>query len=447
MRALLAAALAWVLLGASIAGAEPVHVEINLKSGELVSGELEAAPLHVESSLGGMDVNWSDLTGIALNGPSAQLSLSDGTTIQGSLAVREFHVRVGEGELVVMLSDASYISVSRARPRPGAAVAGAGAGTGAGKSGDASKPPPLEPPAATLELNDAVGWLGLSPDGEQLYALCAPTHTLVVVETATFQVKSRIELPPGTLTLSPLPGGGRYLIAARNRVSLLDVAAGRVTEGLELNVDVFDAFAVDEETVFLTTDKPGITVLSMTTKAAARQLPGGRGRLQPRPDRRKVYADDGDLLLPSTAPFQGQEHWLWEANPRPTTGWGVLSFFPDGRFAVTTRGQVYRLGRSYQADLIPCGKVPGFTCMAFLPRAQRMLLLSDYRLVECDMTDFRTTRDFSTKLYVAAAVADEERKVVYVAGAETSSMPVTLPTDPFRRSFRSAPTLFKLRVP
>lgn len=411
-------------------------IEMTTRDGNTIVGVSEVVELKVETSLGTFDVKIENVVTITFQESQLVVRLREGTTIQGKAPIASWKVKSNLGVLDVKVSQISLIRVvgvvAAATPSPHAPAPGAGDVT-------PSASEPEMKPDKTLRIEGPVPAIRCSPDRSMLYILTQAPPKVLAVQADSLEVKHQIEVPESVSASIP-PSGKVLVVAGKKKVTLIDLGTHKISKSFEIEMDIFDAVAVDDQTVYasvlLAGNLPPLQVISLAKQGVVRSIGGGvPGLLHLTSDGKKIYSQTGAVLLePSGPPVKGQmfEPRFVQYSYMP---YGNLWISPDDRFAVASNGHVFRLGRSYLADMLPYAGTESPEFVVFLPRSNRLLLFTPMGFMkEYAIGSFELLKSTSLGLRASAAIADENGKGLYLFGSKSTSYSPNVPVNPYYTS-------------
>jgi hypothetical protein len=220
-------------------------------------------------------------------------------------------------------------------------------------------------------------------------------------------------------------------------VTVVDLQVEAAIKSFEVEEELTAAFPADAKTLYASA-RSNLLVISVPKQAVVSRLAWGGGEvLFPTPDGRKLYAGGGSLLLPK----EKGEAPAWCPARRGNAE--AMQISPDGRFGVGASGNVYRLSKNPAVDQLVCGKVEPNLAVLFLPKSGRVLVFTAQRFLKIyDVATWELMSSTPFGCSVYAAVADEDRKLLYVFGTQA-------PGGAPQSRHRTAPVgdLFKLPLP
>jgi hypothetical protein len=377
--------LALVLQGSDVV----VGVQIQTKDGNSVNGTTDVASVQFESSLGKNTVQLKDISRIQLNGEEAVLSTFDGTSLKGKISQSTWKVKTALGEFTLKNADITLITIRgvMAAPRPAPAPSPAPAPAPGAVPGQAPGVPKVEKPAGlvpdkTLKITAAVTRALPSADGKKIFVLNASDSKVLVVDLAKLETEKEIALAGGETVFSIAPSGNVIMAGGKRTITAASIATGKVTKTFSIEMDVVDVCAIDDTTL-LASASSNLLVISIPKQAVVNRINAAGGRLYPARGGKKIHMPGGAILLPDKAVGRDE---LAYAPTRGGSGYD-LSISPDGRFGVSPHGQVYRLGKSFAADMVDLGKVEVHWGAAWAPSRKRLFLVTSLGFVKEYDTD------------------------------------------------------------
>lgn len=421
---------ACVMLGLCAAAESEQAVAVTTREGQTVTGTVAIGSFTLQTSLGAIPINLSDIQTITLADGRATVRMTDGTTLKGTIGLATWNVRVEgvEGKEIEIPADrVESITVLPGLPKPAAMPPPKPAPAPASKRpalppGLVPLDPPLIPPLAALRIRDALSRLTLSTDGKALFALAPPDERaglrILRLAPSTLDVEGEFPLPAGAGHYFTLGRGDVVWVAGGNTLYGMDCRSGKILHsvGLAIGSGPFDLCLLDEKTAYASTERD-LFEITLPAGTVVRKIPGVGGVIYPAPDRTCLYLSRGGKATlarrgnaaPGGGPVTSPYATLNELPP--------LRFTPDGRCAVLTTGRILRLGRSVLSDLLPCAEVEPHRASLFLPAAGRMLLFTEAGTVkEYDAATFEPMRSVNVGVRAFEAVADEGAQRLYVFG-------------------------------
>ena len=410
---------------ASAAAADPQAVSLVTRDGNAVTGTIDLEGFKIETSLGRIEVKLADVAEVLYTDKSGSVRLWDGTTLLGKVDVVAWPLKSKLGDLLVKPENIARIACTRiVGPQTPRIPPQVTAGTAPAVPARAGREPDLKP-VKTLPLKASVARLLLSADGSTLYALQAADAKLLVIPAETLTVVREVPIPPdpspANSPQSPLPAfalvpGGKLLAAATRRtVALLDPATGRVTKTFPIEHEIVDLFAIDEQTLLATTTRDGLITVSVPRQAVMKRIGAGSGPMSQTRDGSRIYMQGGTLVLPAPRSLLAEPAFLPHADGGSFSNNARIT--ADGRFAVSTSGSVFRLGRSCVADLLPCGRVLPHLASASTETPRVLLLFTaDGFMKEIDLATLEVAKSTYLGVKGYRVLADEPRNVFYLSG-------------------------------
>lgn len=418
------AALALLLLGQEVVG---VNVSVQTRDGQTLAGVVQPMTVDFQSSLGKSSIKLEDLSAIGIGEKEHMVSTSDGTTLRGTLLTESIKVKTKLGEMTIKFADILSLNVtgvqrgqpkldSNPNPVPGPRPA------------DPKKPEPQgQKPVATLKIGAMVTRMIPSSDGKKFYLLNASDSKVVVVNAETLAADKEIALSGGETAMDLGPSGKVLLACGKKTVSSVSIDDGKMTKTFPIENDAFEIAAIDDQTALVATNN-GLVTVSVPKQSIVSKLGqgGGTDRMHVFRDARKIYAGGGAVLLPDKAKKRDELVWSPFASGQ---GPGWCTFSPDGRFAASSSGIIFRTGKSFIADMVQLAKVDPHWSSAWDAGRQRlMIFLPNGFVKEYDIETFEIARTFQLgfkvlEAFVAADGASFTAVGAPASGGDTSGRP------------------------
>lgn len=394
-----------VLAALALLQQEVPTVTVHMKDGNALTGPTNVAQFKIESSLGTIEVKITQVSRIQIADGACSAVLQDGTTIKGKLLVDEWKVTTKVGEFTVKTADIQMISwagmrrVESATPAPPPKPPDKPAETG-----------PAVKPLRTLALKSVVTAMLSSADGKKLYALVPGDSKLMVIDADTLQMSGEIAMSPADTTMTWLPSGKSIAAGGRRTVSIVGLAEGKVTKSFQIESEFRGLCALDEQTLAVAGGQ--LFIVSVPKQAITGKFPGSSAdRVTYVPSLRKVYSRGGVLLSADAARGQSEPKWMNFRSPSS----GELTFSPDGRYAVSQWGEVYRTGKSFVADMAVLGKTEVHVACVFRPSQKRVLLFTPQGFVkEYDSETWELVKSWELGVVVFHAFIDDAKGALHV---------------------------------
>ncbi len=391
-------------------------VVVATKDGNSITGTTDVAKFTLESSLGKTEIQLKDVVAIRWVENLAIVSASDGTILKGKISQESWKVKAKLGEFTVKTADLYQISIQAARPNPAPAPA-----PGFTPAPAANPAPPPKPvvnpglkPAKTLKLAASITRSVRTTDGKKLYLLNASDSKVLLVNLETFQTEKEIALTGGESVMSISPSGNVLVAAGKRTVTVASPSQGKVLKSFSIESDVMDVCMIDDQSVLASTNNQ-MVMISIPKQAIVSKAYGGGsgGRLIMSRDGKKVYAGGGSILLPDKA--QGREEMVASQGGRSGAPEFIMS--PDGRFGAAPYGQVFRLGKSYVADMLEVAKVEPHWSSAWAPGAKRLYVATSLGFIkEYDTETWEMSKSWMLGWRISDLFSDDQGTVLYGIG-------------------------------
>jgi hypothetical protein len=200
-----------------------------------------------------------------------------------------------------------------------------------------------------------------------------------------FQEEKEIALAGGETVMSLAPGGSVLVAGGKRVISIVSPSQGKLLKTFSVEQELTDVCAVDDQTIIACGGGTivAISIAKQAIVSRSNYIANG-GRLYPSRDGKKVYTGAGSVLLPDKA--QGREE-LTVSSQFSSSSPHALFMSPDGRFATSPDGKVYRLGKSFVADMIEIAKIEQHWASAWATGSKTLFLVNGAGFVKEYDTD------------------------------------------------------------
>jgi hypothetical protein len=408
----------FVLLVATSVAADPWRVTVETVDGNEVTGTVDIAGLKLETDLGTVDLDPALVGSIAFSNGVASVRLRDRQTLTGTLSLTTWKIAstIGNfdiaGDKVKRVSDFRRADGAPPDGKPPAEP---------GKKPDPVAPAPgaeLTPEASGKDAMTLLGRPVMSPDGAKIYALLADGPRFASFVADTLALEASLEVPAGSAAMSLAADGAVAWVVGGGTATLVDIPTFRVRSSFAVEHVLADVVSIDHELALATT-RHKLVVLDARTSAASGER-DIEGPLAPLPGQKRIYSRTGCFT--------------WEVNAANPGGVRIalerfeireeLDLTPtrDGRFGLSEKGVLYRIGRSPLAPVLRAAELAPHT--ACLSLREKLILGTEAGFLKIYSHDtFELTS--SRKLGMAAwsILADEAKGVMYVFGVQTLKTP------------------------
>ena len=392
----------------------PVHVQVDMKDGNSVTGKAPGSFFMIETSLGTLTIEFKDVKEIVFGDESATVKGTDGNIVRGKIQLKPFKIKSSFGEITINPSDVKSITVKGVfypkTPFTRRALRE--------RAKNKAKPPPLPPapkglaPVKTIELDASIPRTARSKDGKKIYALNTTLSSLLVIDVDSFAVESEIPLPKGAKEMSLAPSEKILVAGGEKTLIVISLEKKKVLRTFTVEHKFRDVCALNDDFVLASTNS-GLLTISLPKQAITQRYQrNSYWRLGLSNDGERVYTGDGMILLPLDDLEKG---YPVVVKARGRMDDLVLS--PDGRHGVKPVGQVYRLGKSHIASMLQTGQIDVFQTCAWAPGAKRLYaMISTGFVKEYDSETFQLQDSWFLGHVLTQAYVDDEGKFLYGYG-------------------------------
>jgi hypothetical protein len=292
-------------------------------------------------------------------------------------------------------------------------------------------------PLASLNVSAAVRCILLSRDGRKLYVLNASDSKLLQIALPDLTLEKELALPTGLKRMAMSSTGAVIAVAGGNSVAVVATSNLSLVKSFQVEVQMHDAYPIDEETMIASVVSGGTVVLSTSKSSIVKRLDGARGAScwWPTRDGRRLYSQGSTVFLPEKLNLDE----ITASDPRTGVS-GEFAISYDGRFGVSTYGPVYRLGKSSNADRVQCGKIDPHLSASFDGGAGKIIAcLASGFVKEYSLRTLEVQRTWKLGCRAVWSHFDETAKtlVVFVAAKYTRDwLQYPLSEDPDSGEFR-----------
>ena len=393
----------------------------SLADGSEVRGTIQLEAFKLQSSVGMLDIQMKQVASITVEGGKAVVKTKDGSSFAGTLQQASWKMTTSVGVVEIATARLKCLTVA------GLAPAEASPGKGTELRPPANPPKPVDVPAFEIpaEFKPQVleaggvfaGPLETIAGGQTLLALDATNARLIAVKTDTMTLRASAEVSAipfrhGSQTDVPCwslaPSGRRAFVACGKSVTVVDVEAMKTLKTFSVEQEVIDMVALGDDG-FLGRTPTSTVMVSASAQAIVQSWIAGRGRLVASRDRKRVYTDQGTYAIglegetPKCTGILAGERTL-----KPM----VLS--DDGRWALDTDGDVFRIGRGSLCEFAKATAVPSHGAVVFLPGTKTLALLTREGSLDLRRTEtFEQIRAIRIGVYGHVATPDPSGRAIY----------------------------------
>lgn len=406
-----------LVLAAAFAKAEEAapkpELTISMRDGTTIVAWAASESFPFESDLGKHDLKWPDVVQIGfLDGCEAQIDLKDATRLKGRFAATEIPIRKGGGiSRAVEVAKVQRISVLLLT-RPSGTV-----------------------PARVLASASEFGCGGIARGADgRIAALDRAESALVLLDAETLKESGRLKLGARPSALAAAPDGSRYAVTCGPDLLWINARSTAIETRVNLGAEARTVGVLSESTAIAGTTTEVIAV-SLSKGAVVARAAIAPGRIIGRIDEGRVLTSVGILCLELANIDLGKPPLFVQYSSVHSFDLGNSFLSGDARFAVTWRGEAYRLGRGAGTAFAMTASLSGNTCGVFGPEDRTVVLfstdgkMSTYDFATGEIQDVRTTN-----LNVYAAFPVRDGKAVCVLARMSPQATNSLPTEFFENT-------------
>jgi WD40 repeat protein len=401
----------------------PAEVEtiVRLNDGnELVGTSQDFKPVF-ECALGTFNLELPHIVTLSRLKDGDWLNLKDGTALPGKLKLAEFKLKARLGEFTIKPEQISSFSAGRPLshgPRPSSSDGKGAPPRGGGSEAPSSAPAPdlALKPSAKASQSLPLSRFHVTKDGKKLYAIALSDGKLVSWDLPGLTPGAEVELTDGERSIALTPSESKVLAIGKSNISVFSLPDLKKTKSFSVEFEPIEAVAVDEDLV-LATSGQGARLVSLARSSVTQKLQGGNGPVRIARERDRAFTVGGVAFLRNLKDGAGVE---WTG----TFGGGQLyspyfEISTDARYGVTgPDGQVYRLGRSSTAAIVPMARVEPHLAGVFSPDASMFYAFTHKGFLHVyDTADFRITKTVELKVVGLQAWMDPGGSAITVAAA------------------------------
>jgi hypothetical protein len=268
----------------------------------------------------------------------------------------------------------------------------------------------------SLNLAPSLYRLELSRDGSKIYVLNEMESKLVAVDVGTFEKGKELELGGGERCLSQNSEGTILIAAGKRRITVVSVPKWARQSTFTIEENILDACAVNSDTVVVSTTNSTYLEVSIKKEAVVGMIRSmGGSRMILSGDGRRIHTGEGTLFLPDRATGVRE----MTVTSHPNTAFGEFSVSPDYRMMLTGTGNVYRLGRSFAADLASLGRTDNHQSAAWALAAHRVYLFNSLGFMkEYDIETWELKKSWYLGWQVQQAYSNDQGTLLTLYGLQ-----------------------------
>ena len=392
-----------------------VLVTVTTNDGNVITGTADDLKPSFESKFGTFDVSMRSVSNLSLAKDNDSLRTHDGCVVKGKLKLAEFKVKSRVGEFTLKPEQVSKLSAREVQPSPAPDQPFPAPRPRPGAPSAAEPPPePALKPLAKADDKSVMSRFLVSKDAKRVFAVNLSDGKLSAWSLPELKKDGEVALPDGEHSLAFDPRETRLVAVGKRNVSVLSLPDLKKVKSFAVEVELNDVVVLDDD-ILLATSHEGARTISISKSSVIQKLQGGSGSLRTSVDHRdRVFTMEGVFFLGKHKDGNGVE-WL---GGRATGQGSSFELSPDGRYGVAgSTGQVWRMGRSWSAGMVPMAKLEYHTAGAFSPDGKLYYALPLGGIMKIYETgDFTLVRSADLKMTVMQAWVEPGGTSILVSG-------------------------------